>query len=165
MKKLDFRPAKSKEAFRGNYKLHDLAETTGKNLLVQWGFNFKNFGQDRRYEKLWEKGEDTPDAIISYRGKTALLDWKGKHKPGWMVNYRAVKSYEKKQADLKLKTIICFFVFDEKEFVIERRFAIVGKNNYAVSKNKQWDKNTTVEFNEDIPKFTKENLLRALMEN
>ena len=37
MKGLDFRPAKSKEEFRGNYKLHDLAERTGKNLLVQWG--------------------------------------------------------------------------------------------------------------------------------
>lgn len=37
MKKLDHRPAKSKQEFGSNNKLHDLSERVGKNLLVQWG--------------------------------------------------------------------------------------------------------------------------------
>jgi len=75
MKELDFRPAKSKEEFRSNYKLHDLSEQVGKNLLVQWGFDFKTLGEDKRYQKLWEKGEDKPDIILTSKGKSALLDW------------------------------------------------------------------------------------------
>ena len=58
MKNLDFKPAKSTEDFRSNYKLHDIAEFNGKNLLVQWGFKCSDFGEDNRYKKVWEKGED-----------------------------------------------------------------------------------------------------------
>lgn len=163
MKKLDFRPAKSKEEFRSNYKLHDLAERAGKNLLVQWGIEFKEFGEDKRYEKLWEKGEDKPDVIIDYKGKRALLDWKGKHTKIFLANSRAIKSYEQWREKLILPIIIAFLVFDEQNNLIDRRFAFLPNHKYEESKRKQWDKNSTVEFNEELPKFTKENLIRFIL--
>ncbi|MCB0732542.1 MAG: hypothetical protein KDC88_16080, partial [Ignavibacteriae bacterium] len=93
MKTLDFKPKKSKEDFRKNYKLHDLAEYHGKNLLTQWGIDFEDFGKDKRYEKVWEKGEDKPDIIAELNGKKFLIDWKGKTKEVFWVNKRAIDSY------------------------------------------------------------------------
>ncbi len=160
MKKLDFNPAKSTKNFRDNYKLHDQAEDIGLSLLVQWGFRFERFGQDKRYEKLWEKGEDKPDMIIKYNGKSVLLDWKGKKSRGWLVNERAVKSYESWERKLDVKAAICFFAFDENRNLKDRRFAIVGEHKYVVSESKQWDKNKTVEFVDKLPVFNKENLIK-----
>ncbi len=154
MKKLDFQPVKSDEAFKKNYKLHDLAERNGKNLLVQWGFNFRNFGEDRRNEKVWERGEDKPDIIIEYNGKHALLDWKGKKKPKWIVNERAVISYEKWKEKFQLPMIIAFFVFDENEKITHKKFAVLGKNKYKTQQKRQWDANRTVEFPDELPDFT-----------
>jgi len=165
MKELDFCPAKSKEEFRSNYKLHDLAERAGKNLLVQWGIDFKTFGEDKRYEKLWEKGEDKPDVIITYKNKTALLDWKGKHTKTFLVNTRAVNAYRNWQQKMKLPVIISFLVFDEQNNLIDRRFAFLEAHKFVESKNEQWDKNKTVEFEEELPKFSKENLVSYLMSN
>ena len=163
MKELDFRPAKSKEEFRSNYKLHDLAERAGKNLLVQWAIDFKMFGEDKRYEKLWEKGEDKPDVIIDYKGKQALLDWKGKHTKTFLVNTRAIKSYERWQIKFNIPVIIAFVIFDENNYLIDRRFAFLPVHEFVESEKTQWDKNKTVEFKEDLPKFTKENLIKYLL--
>ncbi|MEW6654705.1 MAG: hypothetical protein AB1394_14730, partial [Bacteroidota bacterium] len=146
MKRLDFRPAKSKEEFRSNYKLHDLSEHVGKNLLVQWGIEFKPFGEDMRYEKLWEKGEDKPDIILTSKGKSALLDWKGKRTKAFLVNERAIKSYERWQHKLRIPIIIAFLIFNEQNKLIERRFAFLGKHKYVVSERRQWDLNKTIEF-------------------
>lgn len=162
MKTLDFTPKKSTEAFRKNYRLHDLAEEMGKNLLVQWGVRFNNFGEDKRYEKVWEMGTDKPDIIITYKGRSALIDWKGKRKPVWLVNKRAVDSYFVWSKKLNLPILICFFVFDGSGILKERRFAFLGKHNYTESVNKQWDKNQTVEFQNNLPEFTKECLLKYL---
>ena len=93
MKSLNFQPTKTKEDFRKNYKLHDLAEYHGKNLLLQWGIDFKDFGNDRRFEKVWEKGKDKPDLAAEFKNKQFLIDWKGKSKDGFWVNKRAVESY------------------------------------------------------------------------
>ena len=87
MKKLDFSPAKSKEDFRKNYKLHDLAEFHGKNLLTQWGIDFSDFGKDNRYQKVWEKGKDKPDIIAEYNELKFMIDWKGKSKEAYWVTY------------------------------------------------------------------------------
>jgi len=163
MKELDFHPAKSKEEFRSNYKLHDLAERAGKNLLVQWAIDFKMFGEDKRYEKLWEKGEDKPDVIINYKGKQALLDWKGKHSKTFLVNTRAIKSYERWQIKFNIPVIIAFVIFDENNYLIDRRFAFLPVHEFVESEKTQWDKNKTVEFKEDLPKFTKENLIKYLL--
>jgi hypothetical protein len=162
MEELDFHPLKSKEDFRKNYKLHDLAEQAGKNLLVQWGIDFAEFGEDKRYEKLWEKGEDKPDLIIHYKNKLALLDWKGKHSTAFLVNTRAVKAYLLWHKKMKMPVVISFLVFDEQRNLIDRRFAFLPAHEFINSKNEQWDKNKTVEFNENLPKFTKENLIKYL---
>lgn len=162
MKDLDFNPHKSTKEFRKNYKLHDLAETHGKNLLIQWGFHFDEFGKDNRYEKVWEKGEDKPDLLIGYKNKSALLDWKGKHKSLWIVNKRAVSAYEKWKKEFDLPVFICFAVFDEHDMIFEIRFACLGSHGYAISAKKEWDKNDTVEFKTDLPVFSKTNILKYL---
>lgn len=160
MKKLDFNPHKSKNDFRKNYKLHDLAETTGKNLLVQWGIDFNDFGEDQRYKRLWEKGKDKPDIVFKLNNKPFLLDWKSKHKSMWILNKRAYDAYKNWGDELSLKVLIAFFVFDGNNSLVERKFAIIGEHQCKVSKDKQWDKNTTVEFIGPLPGFTKANLIK-----
>jgi hypothetical protein len=162
MKNLDFNPAKSTDDFRKNYKLHDIAEFNGKNLLTQWGFKCSDFGEDNRYRKVWEKGEDKPDTIISYKNKSALLDWKGKRGAKWLVNERAIKSYQKWSEEFGLPIVIAFFVITDDQKIIKRNFAILNKHLHKVSNSRQWDKNTTIEFQKDIPEFTKANLLNIL---
>ena len=162
LKDLDFNPHKSTKEFRNNYKLHDLAETYGNNLLIQWGFNFDEFGKDNRYEKVWEKGEDKPDLLIEYKNHRALLDWKGKHKPLWIVNKRAVSSYEKWKLKMQLPVFICFAVFDVHNMVLDFHFACLGNHGYIVSVKKEWDKNDTIEFKTDLPVFSKSNILKYL---
>ncbi len=165
MKNLDFQPKKTTQKFRSNYKLHDMAEFHGKNLLVQFGFDFQAFGEDRRYEKVWEKGEDKPDALISYNGKKLLLDWKGKHKSKWIVNERAVRSYEKWSAELNLPLMIAFFVFDSENKLIDRRFAVLNLHQYKVRTQREWDKNKTVRFPDDIPFFNGANMMKFFKED
>jgi len=163
MKELDFQPHKSREEFRKNYKLHDLAEQFGKNLLIQWGFKFEIFGKDRRYEKVWEGGKDKPDLIISYKGKEALLDWKGKHSPRWIMNERAYQSYLAWKNKMNMPVFIAFFLLDDKENLIETRIAVVGVNTTKQSQSKEWDKNKTIEFEDPLPIFTKAEILKYLL--
>ncbi|MFH1198161.1 MAG: hypothetical protein V1720_20835 [bacterium] len=162
MKKLDFNPVKTGKEFRDNYKLHDLAEEMGKNLLVQWGIDFREFGKDRRFERVWEKGEDKPDLIITHNLKDALLDWKAKKKPEWIANERAVKSYERWKEKLVLPVIIVFMVFDEQQKLLEKRFAVFSQHQFKYNQRKEWDKNSTVKFENELPEFTKANLLKYL---
>ena len=162
MKQLDFSPEKSTGEFRKNYKLHDLAELYGKNLLIQWGFTFEEFGKDKRFEKVWEGGQDKPDLIIEYKGKKALLDWKGKHKAAWLTNKRAASSYEKWQEKFNIPAFICFAVFTSHNSLSDFRFACLGFHNYIFSTGKEWDKNDTIEFNSGLPEFTKANILKHL---
>jgi hypothetical protein len=162
MKNLDFNPAKSTKDFRKNYKLHDIAEFHGRNLLLQWGFKCTEFGEDNRYKKVWEKGADKPDAIISYKDKSALLDWKGKRGQYWLVNERAIKAYENWSKEFGLPVVVAFFVIDDNQKIVKRNFAVLNYHTHKISKNKQWDKNTTIEFQKDIPSFTKGNLLSIL---
>ena len=165
MKSLNFQPAKTKEDFRKNYKLHDLAEYHGKNLFAQWGIDFKDYGKDRRFERVWEKGEDKPDIIAEYNGIKFLIDWKGKSKEAFWVNKRAVESYKSWSKKLDLEVVICFFLFDRYNHIKDRRFAKLSSHRYAVNDNKAWDKNDVVKFDNDLPKFTKLNLIKALKSN
>lgn len=162
MKRLDFKPAKSKENFRKNYKLHDLAEYHGKNLFSQWGVEYKEFGKDRRYEKVWEKGKDKPDIIANFNSTKFLIDWKGKKKNSYWVNKRAIKSYENWGKKLNCKVLVCFFIFNEDNSIKERKFATIGKNVFTELSNKAWDKNDVVAFEEKLPKFTRNNLITYL---
>lgn len=162
MKNLNFKPAKSKENFRKNYKLHDLAEYHGKNLFSQWGIDFKDYGKDRRYEKVWEKGEDQPDIIAEYKNIQFLIDWKGKSKEAFWVNKRAVESYKNWSKKLNLEIVVCFFIFDRYNHVKDRRFALLSKHQYTEKSDKAWDKNDVVKFTGTLPKFTKTNLISEL---
>ena len=165
MKELNFNPAKTKDKFRKNYRLHDIAEYHGKNLLFQWGIDFKDFGKDRRYERVWEKGEDKPDIIAEYNNISFLIDWKGKTKEAYWINKRAINSYLSWGKKLKLEVIICFFIFNKQNNLIERKFALVSKHKYKVIENKAWDKNEVVKFEADLPKLTKLNLIKLLNNN
>lgn len=162
MKNLDFNPHKTTSDFRKNYKLHDLAEETGKNLLTQWGFTFEDFGRDKRYEKVWEKGLDKPDLIINYKNKKALLDWKGKRTSAFKVNKRAVESYNRWKEKTGVNVFICFMIFNENNKPENISFASLGTNEYFINENKEWDKNDTVQFKEPLPEFTKANLIKML---
>lgn len=163
MKELDFRPHKSTEEFRNNYKLHDLAESYGKNLLVQWGIEFNEFGKDRRYEKVWEKGKDKPDLIISYKGKEALLDWKGKHSPKWLMNERAYNAYLEWKTKMNVPVLVAFFLFDWKDNLLENKVAVLGSNIPHKVKIKSWDGNGTMEFDNSLPALTKSEILKNLL--
>ncbi len=162
MKKLNFQPKKSKEDFRRNYKLHDLAEYHGKNLFSQWGIDFKDYGDDRRYERVWEKGTDKPDIIAEYNEIRFLIDWKSKNKKTFWVNKRAIDSYNNWSKKLALPIVISFFIFDKQNHLSDRRFAILNKHQYKTVANKAWDKNEIIKFEEKLPKFTKLNLISLL---
>lgn len=162
MKKLDFNPHKTKKDFRKNYKLHDVAEKIGKNLLVQWGIDFEDFGQDKRYERLWEKGKDKPDVLLKINNKKILLDWKSKHKSLWLLNKRAYEAYREWSDKLSMKVVIAFFVLDEHNNLRQRKFAIINEHKSKESEGKQWDKNKTIQFTDPLPNFTKANLLKYL---
>jgi hypothetical protein len=162
MKKLDFNPAKSKDDFRKNYKLHDLAEYHGKNLLTQWGIEFIDFGNDRRYEKVWEKGKDKPDVIVEVNEQKFLVDWKGKSKEAFWVNKRAIDSYITWSKKLNMQMFVCFFLFDKNHHLKDRRFVLLSKHKFEVVNNKAWDKNEVVKFDDDLPKFTKANLTELI---
>ncbi len=162
MEKLNFKPYKSRDEFRDNYKLHDLAEILGKNLLIQWGFEFEEFGKDKRYEKVWESGKDKPDLVISYKGKKALLEWKGKRKCKLIINERAAMAYKEWSKRLELTTFICFAVFDDAYNLQGIRFAVIDFHTFNNSAKREWDKNKTVDFAGELPLFTKANVLKFL---
>ncbi|PID57965.1 MAG: hypothetical protein CR986_08605 [Ignavibacteriae bacterium] len=165
MKKLDFQPVKSKQDFRKNYRLHDLAEYHGKNLLTQWGIDFKDFGKDKRYERVWEKGDDKPDIAAEFENIKFLIDWKGKSKNDYWVNKRAVESYKRWSKKLNVPIIVCFFIFNKDKSLQGRKFAMLSKHNYKEMNNKAWDKNNVVKFEKNLPKFAKLELYNSLNNN
>ncbi len=162
MKSLNFQPAKTKEDFRKNYQLHDLAEFHGKNLFSQWGVEYKEFGKDRRYEKVWEKGNDKPDIIAQINNIKFLVDWKGKKKKSYWVNKRAINSYKNWGDKLGCKVLVCFFIFNDDNSIKERKFAIVGENSYTELSQKAWDKNDVIAFEETLPIFKRNVLINKI---
>ena len=162
MKELDFNPYKSGKEFHKNYKLHDMASFIGESLLTQWGISFHEFGKDNRFIKVWEKGKDKPDIILDYRNKTAFLDWKAKHSSSWKLNERAVISYEKWSRKFNIPVIIAFLVFNDNNDLIDRRLAVIGVHKYNLNAKVEWDRSKVAQFEEDLPKFTKLNLIEIV---
>ena len=162
MKSLNFEPVKSTEEFRKNYRLHDLAEYHGKNLFMQWGIDFTDYGKDKRFERVWEKGADKPDIVAEYESIKFLVDWKGKSKRDFWVNKRALDSYNNWSSKLKLEVIICFFIFNKKNQLLDRRFALLSKHNSNLVEKDAWDKNKIISFGKDLPEFNKFNLTNLL---
>ena len=58
---------------------------------------------------------------------------------------------------------IVFFVFNNNGEIQDRRIAFLGKHSYILSKDKQWDKNKTIEFKNDIPVFNKVSFINNLL--
>lgn len=157
MEPLDFRVVKSKEDFHKNYTLHDKAIEIARPIIEKWGFEFEEFGEDRRFEKIWEKGKDKPDHYIIYEGqKIALIDWKGKNKKHFKMNKRAYDSYLEwsKELGLPIYSVIVIMPGD----IIK----IAELPQPDVSLMVEWDKNITANFKEenlmDLEEF-KERLL------
>jgi len=163
MKKLDIDPFKSKEAFRKNYELHDKAAKYGEELLTQWGFNFQEFGRDKRHERVWEKGEDKPDLILIYENKNiALLDWKAKRTSQLIINKRAYDSYKSWMEKFNLPVLIAFCFFDKEEKIEKFELVNIANAKITQKREKVWDKNIVVEFQSKTISFTKENILKSL---
>ncbi len=145
--------------YRSKYEILTVPRTRG----VTCGQAAATVRNNQNTRCLQEKGEDKPDGIIEYKTKSAFIDWKAKHKKEWLVNKRAVEAYERWSKKFELPVIIAFFVFDSNNNLLEKRFAFLGKHNYFVSKGKQWDKNQTVEFENDLPEFNKAEILNYLL--
>jgi len=163
MKDLNHYPSKSSFEARGNNKLHDLAETCGKNLLIQWGFKFEPIGENKQYKKIWDERDDRPDGIIEYKGKKAFVYWKGRRHPVWLVNKQAVSACEKGKEDLQFPVIICFAVFDRHYYFLDFRFAVLGVHLFTESEKKDLEYDKVVEFVIDLPEFKKADILRYLL--
>jgi len=120
MKSLDFPVKKTKGFFLRNYSISDKAAQRGDELLKSEGLETIPFGEDRRYEKVWEAGKDKPDRIIRKDGRDiALLDWKGKKKDDWMINERAYNSYLEWGAKLGLPVYVAIWseASDDGKFI------------------------------------------------
>ncbi len=141
LKKLEFDPVKSKGRFLENYELSDKAARMGDEMLRSHGLDSVPFGEDRRSERVWEKGADKPDRkVLRRRRAVALLDWKGKSKDYWMINERAYNGYLGWSIKLKLPVYVAIWSFQS------------GKGKFiklplaTFSKTTQWDKNVVVVF-------------------
>ncbi len=164
MEKLEFDPKKSERSFRKNYSLHDKAAEIGCSLLIKWAIDFKEFGEDKRYKKLWEKGEDKPDVLVETKFGKALLDWKAKHGKHFLINKRAFNAYQQWMDKLSVPVFVAFFLFNKNSTLIDRRIARIDLHTPKDCPDVQWDKNKTVEFEENIPQFT-QNVFLNLIED
>jgi hypothetical protein len=163
MKKLDIDPFKSKESFRKNYELHDKAAKYGEELLTQWGFDYQEFGRDKRYYRVWEKGEDKPDLILIYENRNiALLDWKAKRTSQFIINKRAYDAYKIWMDKFNLPVLIVFCFFDKEDKIEKFEFLNLTDAKIYRKSEKVWDKNIVVEFESKTISFIKENILKSL---
>ncbi|MCX8010102.1 MAG: hypothetical protein N3A61_03025 [Ignavibacteria bacterium] len=163
MQTLNIKPFKSKETFRKNYELHDKAVRIGEDLLKLWKIGFQEFGSDKRYERVWEKGKDKPDLILFYDNKNiALLDWKAKRTSTYILNKRAYQAYNEWHQKFKLPVVVAFILFNNKLEFQEAKFVIIPDVVVIEQKEKVWDKNIVVKINSKLFNFTRENLLKNL---
>jgi hypothetical protein len=163
MEELNLYKHKSKPNNHGGSKPKEIIESAGKNLLVQWNIRYKNFCDERSFDKYFEKGANKPDLIISYNEKPALLIWNGEQTKSLTANKQAIEFFERLQKDIKIPILICFITLDKNEFIAERRFAVI--NNHASAENKKPpDIYKTVIFKSELPIFNKENLLKLVFE-
>ena len=63
---------------------------------------------------------------------------------------------------LNIPIIIAFAVFNKKDSFRDFRFAVLNYHKIKTTGKKEWDKNETVSFKNDLPLFTKSNLIKAL---
>jgi hypothetical protein len=150
MKKLDFEVIKTTEIFEKNYTLHDIASEIGDKVITTSGFIVKEFGKNRRYERVWEAGEDKPDRIIFKDNKPIfLLDWKAKTRYNYIMNERAYNSYMDASRKLGIPCWVIFFVINIREKKVEDIRCIELNKAKVIERYKEWDGNIVIRFCED----------------
>lgn len=156
MKEKDFKVIKTEKEFQRNYNLHDLAEAAGTKILKAKGYSTRVFGEDRRYEAVWEAGEDKPDCFVVKSSNTesnlCLLDWKGKKSDGFMINERAYNSYIKICNSIKLPLIIAMAKINNSNEITSFVYFILPNTEIVAGKKTMWDKNVVVEFKANFKK-------------
>ncbi len=147
MKNKDFKVIKTEKQFLSNYSLHDIAKNNGEKIIEGLHYKINDFGEDRRYEQVWEAGEDKPDGIITdENGKNkCLIDWKGKKSEKFRVNKRAYNSYVKIAEETKLPVVIASAKIDNSE-INSFKFIVLPDTNVIERENVEWDGNRTVIF-------------------
>lgn len=149
---LDFDVVKSDKIFQKNYKLHDIAEETGKRLLRNKGFTIEEFGIDMREKDVWEAGDNIPDVKLFKAGKfVAYLDWKGKSSSKYIgvMNERSYKSY----LEYSPCWVMWFLIKKEKKKVERIRCSRINKAKVA-KKWEEWNSNTVVKIDKrDLVSF------------
>lgn len=146
----DFDVRKTEKDFLRNYDLHDIAENEGNRVLRDLGYELHQFGEDRRYERVWEAGNDKPDKIVTKKNDTkeiCLLDWKGKkYTREYMMNERAFKSYMRISKSMDLPVVVCMaringIILDFVYFILS--------NDIVIERKKAWDDNIVVILSND----------------
>jgi hypothetical protein len=79
------------------------------------------------------------------------------------MNERAYKSYLDWKNKMNMPVFVAFFLFDEKESLINNHLAVIGIHQSKISSTKEWDKNKTVEFDNSLPTFTKSEIIKYLL--
>ncbi len=147
----------------GGFRLHEMAETCGKDLLIQWGFKFSPFKENKKIRKNWEGRKDYPDLIVEYKGKKAFINWIGKRRQSWQIEKQPVSIYEKWKEKLGYPLLICFAVFDRANYFKDIRFAVLGAHKYILCQKKALGSNGVIEFENELPEFTKADVLKYLI--
>ena len=143
---------KTDKAFHRNYSLHDRAESEGLKVLDSYRkFKIENFGEDRRFEDVWEAGEDKPDIKITFKNKDlCLLDWKGKYSDWICINERAYNSYDRIAKSMNIPIIIAMARFEKKtNNLISFQYFILPDDNLISKKTRSWDGNIVVHFDKE----------------
>ena len=163
MNKKDYNPGCFSQEFDNSPKLNGMAETCGKNLLIQWGFKFSPFEDNKQFRKFWDGKENIPDLVVEYNCKKAFINWKGKRRRAWQVSKYPIDEYEKWKDKLKFPFLICFAVFDRSDDFQDFRFAVPGVHKFIFSKGKSQYSNEVIEFEDDLPEFTKADVIKHLL--
>jgi len=140
----DFDVPKSEQEWQDLYSKHDLLEKVAIGFLQNNGFSVEQNGIDKRDTKVWEAGEDEPDAYIQSTRAELYVDWKAKTSESYigMVNKRSYKSYEVYDG----RVFICFGLVDlDPEKISQMLFADVDKAT-IVGEMVEWDENDVVEL-------------------
>ena len=155
MKKLDINRIKTEKQFLRNYSLHDIAEKKGIKILNKYNIKFKEFGEDRRHEEVWEGGKDKPDIKIFDRNNKLLylLDWKGKKSPRDMINKRAFDSYINIANNLNVPIIIAIAKMDRNKKIFSFNYYLFPNEKHQIKLETAWDGNKVSIFN---PLFSKD---------
>ena len=152
MKELKNKVIKTTKQFHINYSLHDIAEAEGVKILSNLGYEACAYGEDRRYDNVWEAGEDKPDcSIIRKKEKgevLCLLDWKGKRSSGYMINKRAYDSYLKISQNIQKSVIIAMAKMDTKKKITAFKYFVMPEEGLVVGSKIMWDGNVVVLFSD-----------------